>query len=142
LLDCTLIIYYCFYKVFINGEIMRRYAAISTIFLALILLSAPVSSQTVMIEAESYISSHDIDYGIIDGVPGPGCSGGDMLVGLDYPDEWVKYNVSISPYGEYAVSMKCRGDLGVQYRLQLAFLPEQVGIGQTVSFQFTGAGYG
>jgi len=121
---------------------MRRYAAISTVFLVLTLLSAPASSQTVFIEGEGYFSSHDIDYGVISGVPGPGCSGGDMLVGLDYPDEWVKYNVSISPYGEYAVSMKCRGDLGVEYRLQLTFLPEQVGMGQTVSFRFNGAGYG
>ena len=121
---------------------MKLYGTVITMFLVLAVTSVPASSQLIVIEGESYTSSNDIDYGMIAGVPGPGCSGGDMLTGLDYPDEWVRYDASISPYGEYAATMRCRGDLGVEYRLQLAFLPEQVGIIQVVTFQFTGAGYG
>lgn len=121
---------------------MKLHGTLITILLVLAVTSVPASSQLTRIECESYSSSHDIDYGVIDGVPGPGCSGGDMLVGLDYPNEWVKYNASISPYGKYAVEMMCRGDLGVEYRLQLTFMPEEIGPAQVVTFQFMGAGYG
>ena len=121
---------------------MKLRGTLITIFLILTVTSAPASSQLIIIEGESYSSSHDIDYGVIAGVAGPGCSGGDMLVGLDYPNEWVRYDTAISPYGKYATTMKCRGDLGVEYRLQLSFMPEQVGPVQVMTFQFIGAGYG
>lgn len=103
--------------------------------------AAPSGAQTVFIEAENYTDYHDITYEIIRSVPGSSCSGGYVLIGLDYPDEWTAYDAAVDSAGVYSVTLLCRGDIGVQYRLHL--LLEEAGEDpQVVDFNFTGAGFG
>jgi hypothetical protein len=99
------------------------------------------SAQTVYIEGENYSGSHDIAYEIIREMPGPSCSGGYWLVGLDYPDEWVQYELPISSFGYYLPSLRAQADMGSSFQLNMTVYPPKMGDPQTVTFNFTGNGY-
>jgi len=109
----------------------------------LMLLPAAVTPATLKIEAENFTSSHDIAIESIRLYPYTGCSGGAMLVGLDYPGEWVEYTIFISAFGIYAPSIQCRGDIGQAYSLSMDITPSgEAGPIQTIKFSFNGNGYG
>jgi hypothetical protein len=122
---------------------MKQLVVLIAILLVLTLPAMPARTQTIKVEAESFNASYDIDYGIIGSVPNSGCSGGNLLTGLDYPGEWVKYYVPVPIPDIYAAIMRCRGDMGAHYRLQLTIHPLAVGQPpQIVTFDFYGEGYG
>jgi len=109
----------------------------------LILLPATVTPATIKLEAENFTSSHDIAIESIRLYPYNGCSGGAMLVGLDYPGEWVKYTISITAFGIYSPSIVSRGDIGQKYSLSMEITPSgEAGPIQTINFSFNGKGYG
>jgi hypothetical protein len=112
------------------------------IFALLATAAGPTASQVIVIEAEDYADSLDIGGVPIGPQEGSGCSGGFILIGLDVPDEWVSYDVTVDTPGVYAPRLCCRGDYGVEYHMQLTFTPDSVGEAQTVDFHYTGTGYG
>ena len=103
--------------------------------------AAPAHPQTNQVEAENYTDFHDMAYEVIRGIPDPDCSGGYILIGLDFPDEWTSYDSCIDSAGVYSTTLLCRGDLGIPYRLRL-IIEEPGAEPQEVEFDFTGAGYG
>ncbi|UCF04170.1 MAG: hypothetical protein JSV33_09465 [bacterium] len=112
--------------------------------MAAILISVPtaIRAQTITMEAESYIDYNDIGGTLIQSVPGDGCSGGYMLIGLDVTDEWTEYSNPVPDAGIYRVVAKCRGDAGTPYNLQMTFTPQPFGgLPETITFSFTGYGY-
>ncbi len=109
----------------------------------LVLLSNPLSSETIKIEAESFTSSYDVEYDVIRSAINTTCSGGYMLVGLDYPGEWVKYDLGVSAFGVYSANIRCQGDLGQSYSLRMIITSNDINDSpQSVDFNFTGKGYG
>jgi hypothetical protein len=116
--------------------------AITCIALLLFTTPAAIFAQTITMEAESFIDHYDIGGTPIQSVPGDGCSGGYMLIGLDVTDEWTQYQRSIPDAGIYRITAKCRGDAGQPYSLQMTFTPQPYGSPETITFNFTGYGYG
>lgn len=112
------------------------------LFVILATAAGQTASQVIVIEAEDYADSLDIGGVPIGPQEGSGCSGGFILIGLDVPDEWVAYDVTVDTPGVYAPRLWSRGDYGVDYHMQLTFTPDSGGCGQTADYYFTGAGYG
>lgn len=102
----------------------------------------PVQSATIQVEAEAFTSCQDIALEPIRGIDAPSCTGGLMLVGLDWPDEWADYALAASELGEFKVSMKCRGDAGIAYSLRLTLTGDSSGDSQTIYLTYQGVGYG
>jgi hypothetical protein len=102
----------------------------------------PVSSQTLAVEAEDYVSAHDEGGVAIQPVPGSSCSSGYLLVGLDFTGDWAEYDLSVADFGWYSFEIRCRGVFNQAYVLRLVFTPAGSGETQSVEFSFTGAGYG
>jgi hypothetical protein len=123
---------------------MKR-MGIASLALAFVALGAmPMSSRadTIAVETEDFVDYYNIGGNVIQSVPGPGCSGGNMLIGLDVADEWTSYNLLCDESGFYSVTMRCRGDYLADYELKLIFTPVGPGETQTVTLRFTGRGYG
>lgn len=111
--------------------------------IALMLSSSPLSSATIKVEAETFTSYYDLEYELIRSAAGPSCSGGYMLVGLDYPNEWVKYEISVSSFGVYNANLMVRGDLNQPYSLRMEVTSNNINDNpQSVDFNFRGNGYG
>jgi hypothetical protein len=102
----------------------------------------PEHSAKVTIVAENYQHCQDIALELIRGVGAPGCTGGRMLVGLDFPDEWTQYTLYPGDYGDFNVTMKSRGDAGVTYTLRLKVTGNYSGESQTIDLMYGGVGYG
>jgi hypothetical protein len=84
------------------------------------------------IEAEDFVASHTVyseDLYVVDGV----------LYGLDYPGEWARYEVPAAGPGRYSVAVKCWGDYGTPFHMQVVV---EVGSSssQTVDLNFIGLG--
>ena len=117
-------------------------AAFVVLFVGLLI---PVSAYPakLTLEAENFVTYHDIDYKLIQKYFYEGCSSGFMLVGLDAPSEWTQYHLPVpGSFGTYNVIMKCRGDASVPYVLQLILTSDSTGADQTIDFSFQGVGYG
>ena len=121
---------------------MKKIYIAITAFIVILFNPVLAFSVTIRIEAENFTAYNDIAYKRISPAPGPGCSGGTMLIGLDYPDEWTEYSITVGAFGTYSVVMLCRGDIGERYRLSLKLTPQGDSINQVIAFSFTGNGYG
>jgi hypothetical protein len=108
----------------------------------LAVLAAPADAIRHLIEAETFTASNDIEYEIIRAALGDGCSGQMMLMGLDFPGEWVEYDVTFSAFGTWSVGVRARGDLGVAYTLRFTFTGTQSGTSTSYDVYYTGRGYG
>jgi hypothetical protein len=103
---------------------------------------SPAQSATAEIEAEDYTDCLDIAFELIRADDAPSCTGGKMLVGLDFPDEWTEYTLNVSTFGDFKVSMKSRGDIAVDYTLCLTLTGNASGQSQTIDLTYNGNGYG
>lgn len=117
-------------------------ALLSIALLCFLIAPAQVCSQVISIEAEDFTDYCDIGNDTINFIPGTGCSGGTLLVGLDYPDEWTSYTTVVDSPGVYRSGIWFRGNYGLQYHLQLDLIPDTSGTSQTIDFTFVGNGYG
>ncbi len=104
--------------------------------------TATVNAERVQIEAEDFTTCQDIASEPIRKVEAPDCSGGFMLAGLDYADEWAEYDLTIASLGIWAPVMKCRGDLAMHYTLRLTFTGTQSGKSHSIDMVYYGQGYG
>ena len=113
-----------------------------TMILAGLLFLAPVYSDPTVVEAEDFVGFTDVTLKPIQSASSPGCHGGKMLAGLDYPNEWTAYDVTIDRAGDYKIDMLCRGDEDRRFRLEMALSRTGSGIVEDFSFTFFGRGYG
>jgi len=111
--------------------------------LAVAVLATPVvlNAERVQIEAEDFTTCQDIASDPIRKEVAPLCSGGFMLAGLDYADEWAEYDLTIASLGIWAPTMKCRGDLALYYTLRLTFTGTQSGKSHSIEMVYYGQGY-
>jgi hypothetical protein len=112
--------------------------------LALAVVAAPmaVNADRVQIEAEDFTTCEDIASEPIRKEAAPACTGGFMLAGLDYADEWAEYDLTIASLGIWAPTMKCRGDHLLPYTLRLTFTGTQSGNSHSIDMVYNGLGYG
>lgn len=82
------------------------------------------------IEAEDYVASSSSEDLYV--------SGG-VLYGLDFPNQWVRYNLPAFEPGRYTVVVKCWGELETPYHLQGAVDGGSSG-SRTVELNFLGLG--
>lgn len=110
---------------------MKAIAAI----LVLILACRPEAAQAVKItvQAETYSSSHNVDWDAIRSIGG-------RLYGLGAAGEWTQYTFTTGDFGVYEVLMLCWGELNMPYSLSLTVYDGSVIGNQTIYFSFTGKG--
>ncbi|UCG52139.1 MAG: hypothetical protein JSW58_00875 [Candidatus Latescibacterota bacterium] len=120
--------------------VCRRFVTLVTA--VALLIPAAVLAQVLEIEAEEFTAHNDLAGMAIQSWPGSGCSGGFILIGLDFTGEWTEYDVSVSAFGYYSLSLKCIGELNQPYSLRMVFTPVGEGTEQVVDFSFIGKGYG
>jgi len=114
----------------------RRIAATITLLALSLAFSGTALSQDILIIASEYTDSLD--------------TGGDpigtnllgWMTGLDYPGEWVEYDIAPQSFGTYQIRMALRGADSVQYHLELTVTDVMSGEEQVIPFDFTGAGFG
>jgi hypothetical protein len=94
--------------------------------------SAALGAETT-VQASSYLVSYDL-------ANDPITPANSILNGLDCSGEWVLYRLPALPFGTYHVTMKCWGDAGVPYHLELVTMPVQGEQPTTISLDFTGLG--
>ena len=113
----------------------RTAAAIAILALSLIFPRVALS-QDILVYASEYSDSLDLA-----GDPvGANLIG--WMTGLDYPGEWVEYDIGPQSYGTYEIRLAARGADGVQYHLELTVTNILSGEEQMIPFDFTGAGFG
>jgi hypothetical protein len=94
------------------------------------------------IQTEDFSTCHDVALVPIHKEPSPSCSGGYMLLGLDCPGEWAEYPLSVTDFGDWSVTLKCRGDAGVSHTFRLTCTGTQSGSSESIEITFVGVGYG
>ena len=120
---------------------MKTASLIIALFLSLMQPIA-IHAQAIIIEAEEFSDYHDTDFELIQEATVSGCSGGQVLIGLDYPAEWTGYTFSSDSMAIYKPYLEARGTAGYQYTLQLTITPDTMGSPIIVDFTFTGVGFG
>ncbi|MBD3178172.1 MAG: hypothetical protein GF417_00475 [Candidatus Latescibacteria bacterium] len=115
---------------------MRRY--IITFTLLITLAGARAKAQEPLIEAENFTDFHDIKGEPIESnvLEGKG-----FLSGLDAPGEWTSYRFNSETAGTRRVSLKLQGAEDVLFLLEISITDPEGGESQTVSFEYTGAGF-
>ena len=106
------------------------------------LLTAPLYSEDIVIEAEDFINVKNIDNDEIETVPGSSCSGEGVLVGLSQGGEWTDYEITVNDPGQYEIHVQCRGDTFTEYFMNLVFSSKNGDFKQAVELIFDGAGFG
>ena len=113
----------------------RRIAATITLLALSLAFAGAASCQDILILASEYTDSLDIGGDPI----GANLMG--WMTGLDYPGEWVEYDIEPQSLGTYEIRMAVRGADGVQYHLELTVTDGAAGEEQVIPFDFTGAGF-
>lgn len=112
---------------------MRKKSVLFIACLAAVAIPAAVRSQAITVEAENFTNSHDIGYQVIQSL-------GYYIQGLDYPDEWTTYTMSVSSYGLYSVAVVARGDPNETVKLQVILTGVVSSSTQTLDIEFVGTG--
>ncbi|MCK5618578.1 MAG: hypothetical protein KAJ17_04220 [Candidatus Krumholzibacteria bacterium] len=124
-----------------GNPIYANLTKIAILALAVVATPVAVNAERVQIEAEDFTTCQDIASEPIRKVEAPACSGGFMLAGLDYADEWAEYELTIASLGIWAPTMKCRGDQTLKYTLRLTFTGTQSGKSHSIDMVYYGQGY-
>ncbi len=114
----------------------RRIATAITLLALSFAFAGTASSQDILILASEYTDSLEIGGDPI----GSNLLG--WMIGLDYPGEWVEYDIEPQSLGTYEIRIAVRGADGVQYHLELTVTDGGTGEEQVIPFDFTGAGFG
>lgn len=108
-----------------------------TILLALSLAATgAASAQDILIYAQDYSDSLNISLSPI----GRNLTG--WMTGLDFPGEWVEYDIRPQSYGTFEIRMAVRGQENIPFHLELTLTDVISGAEQTVPFDFIGLGFG
>ena len=115
---------------------MREALKKITVLVALTMMLVPCVAlgAEALIQASTYILSHDIAFD-------PITRANSILNGLDCAGEWVTYQLPALPFGTYEVGMRAWGEAGVQYHLELVTMPANgEETPQTIHLDFLGLG--
>ena len=104
--------------------------------------AAPVFCKPLVIEAENFTHNENIRHKPFQSVEESGCKGGKMLIGLDYPQEWVAYELKVESAGTYGIRFFARADSGQRIKLRLTLAPDIGGEPRSANISYTGRGYG
>ena len=111
---------------------MKKLVALAA---AVIVLSpCPARAIDVYVQAERFTSSYNI-------MPENIRAYETALLGLDYPGEWAEFQVPVTGFGTYLLSMRCWGNLNSPYLFHLVTKPVQGEDPQTITLSFAGKGY-
>ena len=97
--------------------------------------SGGASAQDILVYAHDYSDSLDLSLAPI----GQNLLG--WMTGLDYPGEWVEYDIQPQSYGIFGIRMAVRGQQDIPFHLELTLTDVISGMQQTVSFDFVGSGF-
>ena len=114
---------------------MRKALKKITVLAALMMMLVPCAAlgADALVQASTYILSRDIAFD-------PITRANSLLNGLDYPGEWVTYQLPSLPFGTYQVTLKGWGDAGVHCILELVTMPAQGEEPQTIYLDLLGQG--
>ena len=112
-----------------DNTIKRAFALLSALIL---LLPAAAWALTIHLEAVNYTSSFNAGGDGIRAVNG-------ALSGLDYPGDYVCYNLKPTSFGFYGVTIRCWGVNGYPYEMQL-IIEDIDQNAQVVDIYFVGKG--
>ena len=103
---------------------------------AFIILMSPRPARAIdtYVQAESFTSSYNI-------MPENIRAENGSLLGLDYAGEWAEFQVPVSAFGTYLLSMRCWGNLNSPYLFHLVTMPVAGEDPQTITLSFAGRGY-
>jgi hypothetical protein len=116
--------------------VKSKHTVIITISLLLLVCPLGAAGQDFLLYANNYSDSLNIALAPI----GMNLMG--WLTGLDYPDEWVEYDIEPQSFGTYEIRMAARGAENVEYHLELTLFDLFGGEQQTIQFDFIGLGFG
>jgi hypothetical protein len=111
---------------------MKRFVVLVAAVIAL----APCSARAidVYVQAEDFTSSFNV-------MPENIRADGGALLGLDFPGEWAEFQVPVSAFGTYLLSMRCWGNENAPYLFHLVTTPVAGEEPQTITLSFAGRGY-
>ena len=98
--------------------------------------AGPAAGQDILVYAADYTDSLDLALEPI----GQNLMG--WMTGLDYPGEWVEYDIQPQSFGTFGIRMSVRGAENIPYHLELTLTNVISGEQQTVPFDFIGLGFG
>jgi|GEM_PF-3522419 len=115
---------------------MRRYPLLLlSLVVSFALPTSAIRCETIRQQAEDFDQCYDVGgYPIQD-------SGLGSLIGLDYQNDWVNYGITASDFGIFSATLRCRGELGRQYTVNMLLYPEEPSMPQQITFGFTGQGF-
>ena len=99
-------------------------------------LAAPAVGEDVLMLAQNYTASHNIQFDPI------GINAEGLLVGLDYPGEWVEFHFTVRRFGISSAFLAIRGNSGLAYSMTMELRGDISSLRQSIEFDFIGAGYG
>jgi hypothetical protein len=104
-------------------------------------LPLAASAQLIRIEGENFTNSHDIALQLIRPFALTGCSSGYVLYGLDAANEWVEYDIPVSSFGVYSITLSQKANDGQDYTFQGQLHGQDSGEIQNFTVDFRGSGY-
>lgn len=107
---------------------------IAIVAAAIILCPCFARAIDVFVQAEDFTDSYNI-------MPESIHADGGALIGIDYPGEWAKFQVTAAAFGTYTVTMRCWGNLNVPYHFHLDTMPIRGEDPQRIEITYTGKGY-
>lgn len=84
----------------------------------MVVLCASANAQPIILEAESYIASHDEGGAAIYMTACSAASGGLAIEGFDFPGDWIEVELPLGENKSMACRIRSGGDVGVATDLQ------------------------
>jgi hypothetical protein len=123
------------------GEQMRTYS-IAALAIAAV-LAATAAPAAILVEAESFVASHNAGGGIIYTVSCSGASGGYAVEGVDTVGDWIEMMVTIPETYGYSDSLHSAGSYGIESDFAMTIFGASPGGGDAASAYHTvGLGIG
>ena len=109
-----------------------RFALAWSLGIAALFVALPAWATPVRIELENFTSSHNI-------YPDDPYSADGILLGLDYPGEWTRYETPVLDPGLHSITLKFWSIPGQPCEMQVV-LEDPLGSSQPTTFNFVGRG--
>jgi hypothetical protein len=109
----------------------------------IMLISSSASAQSIIVEAENYLTYYNAGGTTIYVTSCSAASGGLAIEGFDWTGDWIEYAVNIPVAGAYADSVRAAGLIAVESEFQSTIFGGAPGGGNLVStFNMLGLGIG
>jgi hypothetical protein len=88
------------------------------VFLLMLVVCMSANAQPIIVEAESYVASHDEGGAAIHVTACGAASGGFAIEGFDFPGDWIEVALVLGDNKSMACRIRSGGDVGVATDLQ------------------------